>query len=550
MTTSAALNAYEYSQLPNGGDAENAGPFIRYLVLHAGSGDDPLECTLRTVLMADTSYEAVSYVWGSDVRDQQIICDGRTLALTTNLFRVLKRIRQPDAPRSIWADLICIDQDNLDEKGHQVGIMGQIYRHASRVLIHMGDKDQGHGPMVCSLLNNICYIIDSILPLIPKGWNTFPYPRSDEPILTDPRWDSLLLLLEETWFTRGWVVREAGFAQDGQVFWGDSEFSWVALMKTLNWLYKRGVKTLYAKGFDSRIPLAHLEIYEDRNAEYAKLFTTEMTWVDQSLLGYLSLTRQLNLKDPRDRIYAFLELVENEGRPVHLRPNYKDSYLHVYQQFAPTVTDDTALKVKGVIVDTVLYASEALDFSTTTIATVVEIWKAMEALVSDSPYPTLNRLSVFIGVLTAGTREGDVMDWLKSDAAYYRTIYENHGSPDHLAPPSWLAEDGSNILFHNTVKGYTHNRKITLSERGYMGLAPSLAQKGDSCGIIFGCTTPCILRPTELKDNYQYLGATFVVGQKHWRTSDGRVIFSEILGAAGSKDWSKWDVEEQDIYLC
>jgi len=614
MATTITLGPYKYEVLPQDQGADSTGPFIRYLILHAGSGDDPLECTLHTALMAESEYEAVSYVWGSDVRDQQIICDGRTLALTTNLFRVLQRVRQPDAPRSIWADLICINQDDLDEKGHQVGIMGQIYRHATRVLIHMGDNDRGHGPQVCSLLNNICYIIDSIIPLIPEGWNTFPYPRTDEPILTDPRWDSLRLLLEETWFTRGWVVREAGFSQEGQVFWGDSQFSWTSLMKTLNWLYKRGVSTLYAKDFDSCIPLAHLEIYEDRNAAYAKLFTTEMTWVDQSLLGYLSLTRQLNLKDPRDRIYAFLELVENQERQVHLRPNYKDPYLHVYQQFAveyirstgyigllsdvehdakslqsgipswvprwdlpltrtgyafapadsgyaaltarddtaapPTVTEDNALEVKGVIIDTVLYASEALDLSTTTTETIIEIWRALSSLVTKSPYPEASRLSVFIGVLTACTREGDVMDWLRSNAVYYRTIYEKHDNRDDLEPPSWLAEDGSISLFHNTVKGYTHNRKIILTERGYMGLAPSLAQKGDSCGIIFGCTTPCILRTTQRKDNFHYLGATFVVGRDHWRTSDGRIVFNEILGAAKSKDWAEWDVEEQDIYLC
>lgn len=108
--------AYQYSQLSHGANAEDGGHSIRYLVLHAGSADDPLECTLQTVSMAEATYEAVSYVWGSDVRDQQIICDGRSLAITTNLFKVLKRVRQPDATRSIWADLICIDQDNLDEK--------------------------------------------------------------------------------------------------------------------------------------------------------------------------------------------------------------------------------------------------------------------------------------------------------------------------------------------------------------------------------------------------------------------------------------------------
>jgi hypothetical protein len=601
------LGVYEYDELPQDDT-------IRYLTLHAGSGNDPLRCSLHTAPMPKTEFEALSYVWGSDVRDQQIICDGRTLALTTNLFLVLQRVRQPDAPRKIWADLISINQEDLDEKSHQVAIMGQIYRHASRVLIHMGNDDMGHGPQVCSLLSDICTVIDDILPMIPEGWNTFPYPNKDDLILTDPRWDSLRLLLGETWFTRGWVVREAGFGRGGQVFWGNSEFSWNSLMRTCNWLYKRAVKTLYAKDLDSRMPLAHVEVFEDRYPNYAKLFTTEMTWVNSSTLGYLSVTRDLNLKDPRDRIYAFLELVQDEKRQVRLIPNYKDPFLHVYQQFAiefirstgsigllsvvehneqslesgipswvprwdlrlsrtgyafapadsgypeltshdghvsePTVTNGTELKLKGVVIDTVLYVSDALNTSTTTIDTVSETWQVVAGLASCSPYPRRNRLSVFIGALTAGTRDGDLIDWLRSEAAYYQTIYENNGSPDDLEPPNWLAQTGNWGVFHNVVKGYTHNKRIVVTERGYMGLAPATTQKGDSCGIIFGCTAPCILRASRNINHFKYLGATFIVGRHCWQTSDGRAVFNEILGAATSKDWTDWNIEEQDIYLC
>ncbi|KAF2028418.1 hypothetical protein EK21DRAFT_101877 [Setomelanomma holmii] len=543
MSKAVELETYKYDVLPQT-------DVIRYLTLHAGSGDDLLRCTLHTAPMAETDYEAVSYVWGSDKRDQEIECDGRTLGLTTNLFHVLKRVRLPDASRSIWADLICIDQDNLDEKSHQVAIMGTIYRHASRVLIHMGIDDKGHGEQVCSLLADVVPIINAIRASIPEGWNTFPHPGPDDTILTDARWDSLRMLLDVTWFSRGWVVREAGFAQHGHVYWGSAEFSWDSLMMTCNWLYKRGVKALYAKSLDSRIPLAHLEVYEDRNSAYAKLFTTETTWVDQSLLGYLSLTRPLNLKDPRDRIYAFLELVDNQEQQIQIRPNYKDDFLDVYRDFAPSVTETTALMLKGVVVDSVLYASDTFDSATTTPDTIFALWKTIRSIASATPYPSMNRLSVFIGTLTAGTREGDVLEWLRSEAAYYRFIYEKSGDPNELEPPSWLAQGGSHRLFHNTVTGYTHHRKIILTNRGYLGLAPAVTQSGDSCGIIFGCTTPCILRPSVHKDNFQYLGPAFTFGQEHWRTSDGRVIFNDILGSAKSKDWEHWDVEEQDIYLC
>jgi hypothetical protein len=607
MTTPEILKAYEYDELPQS-------DVIRYLTLHPGAGNDPLQCSLHTAPMADTSFEAVSYVWGSDVRDQQIQCDGRTLALTTNLFRVLQRVRQPNTPRKIWADLICINQENLDEKGHQVAIMGRIYRHANRVLIHMGNDDRGHGPQVCSLLDTICATIDGILPMISDEWNAFPYPRQNDGILTDSRWESLRLLFEETWFSRGWVVREAGFAQDGQVYWGQSDFSWKSLMRTCNWLYKRAVKTLYAKGFEGKIPLAHVEVFEDSHPTYAKLFTDEMTWVKSSLLGYLSLTRELNLKDPRDRIYAFLELVQNEERQIHLRPNYKDHFLHVYQQFAveyirstayvgllsdvehdaqslesgipswvprwdicltrtgyafapadsgypaltsrnghisaPTVIDNVTLRTSGVVIDAILYASEPLSIDTTTISIIADIWKSVENAAHDSPYSGPNPLSVFMNILTAGTREGDLRTWQQSEAAYYRTIREKNGGLDDNELPLWLAHAGSNVLVHNTVKGYTHNRKIVLTERGYMGLAPTVAQKGDSCGIIFGCTTPCILRKVNNENMYRYLGAAYMIGKDHFQTTDGRTMFIEILGSANSKDWTEWDVEEQDIYLC
>jgi hypothetical protein len=590
MSSSKCLEPYEYDELPQS-------DVIRYLTLHPGSANDPLECTLHTAPMAETVFEAVSYVWGSEVRDQQIVCNGRTLALTTSLFRVLQRVRQPDEPRQIWADFICIDQGNLEEKGHQVAIMGHIYRHASRVLIYMGSDHQGHGPQVCSLLDTICTTIDGILPIIKDDWNTFPYPEQNDGIFTDLRWESLRLLLEETWFSRGWVVREAGFAQDGQVYWGNCEFSWNSLMRTCNWLYKRGAKTLYATGIDRKIPLAHIEVFEDRYPAYAKLFTTEMTWVKSSLLGYLCLTRQLNLKDPRDRIYAFLELVQNEERQVNLRPNYKDSFLRVYQEFAveyirstayigllsnvehdeqslesgipswvprwdicltrtgyafapadsgypaltsrtgsistPMVTGDATLKTNGAIIDTVLYASKLLDFDTTTTDMITDIWKSVENLVPDSPYPKHHRLSVFMTVLTAGTRDGDLKNWQRSESAFYQTICEKNGSSNDLKLPVWLAQAGSNVLF-----------------RGYIGLAPATAQKGDFCGIIFGCTTPCILRETIHENNYKYLGAAYMVGQDRWETSYGRVVFGEILGSANSKDWAEWEVEEQDVYLC
>lgn len=44
--------------------------------------------------------------------------------------------------RILWIDAICIDQNSLSEKTHQVGMIRDIYRGASRVLIWLGESDR------------------------------------------------------------------------------------------------------------------------------------------------------------------------------------------------------------------------------------------------------------------------------------------------------------------------------------------------------------------------------------------------------------------------
>jgi hypothetical protein len=39
-----------------------------------------------------------------------------------------------------WADQICIDQTNVAERGHPVGLMGSIYGHAERVFAYVGPE--------------------------------------------------------------------------------------------------------------------------------------------------------------------------------------------------------------------------------------------------------------------------------------------------------------------------------------------------------------------------------------------------------------------------
>ncbi|KAK7717638.1 hypothetical protein SLS64_003133 [Diaporthe eres] len=95
---------------------------------------------MKTVLLSDpsTKYEAISYVWGTDVMDHLISVDGRKLLITKNLDAALRQVRRPDQARALWADSICINQKDNDEKGYQVALMGQIYETSRCTMVCLG----------------------------------------------------------------------------------------------------------------------------------------------------------------------------------------------------------------------------------------------------------------------------------------------------------------------------------------------------------------------------------------------------------------------------
>ena len=46
----------------------------------------------------------------------------------------LRRLRTKANPRRLWIDQLCIDQENIDEVGPQVQLMGKVYQTASGVV--------------------------------------------------------------------------------------------------------------------------------------------------------------------------------------------------------------------------------------------------------------------------------------------------------------------------------------------------------------------------------------------------------------------------------
>jgi Heterokaryon incompatibility protein (HET) len=86
-------------------------------------------------------YVALSYVWGDSTIKRRIFVDGTPMAITQNLEAALYQLRNYPRVKQgfrIWADAICINQDDLNERAKQVARMKHIYASAWHIVIWLG----------------------------------------------------------------------------------------------------------------------------------------------------------------------------------------------------------------------------------------------------------------------------------------------------------------------------------------------------------------------------------------------------------------------------
>ncbi|KAE9379554.1 HET-domain-containing protein, partial [Stipitochalara longipes BDJ] len=108
------------------------------LLLSSKNFGDPVVCELKHSSLEEApQYEALSYVWGETNASEPIQLHGQEVTVRQNLLDALRHLRC-DRERTLWVDAICIDQENVLERNHQVGQMGFIYGFASRVISWLG----------------------------------------------------------------------------------------------------------------------------------------------------------------------------------------------------------------------------------------------------------------------------------------------------------------------------------------------------------------------------------------------------------------------------
>lgn len=89
-------------------------------------------------------YSTISYHSGDPKATSELLIDGHSFNAFANLARALTRVIKtwkeefPSQQLLNWADQICINQSDAEERGHQVNMMREIIRVLNRRLFVLG----------------------------------------------------------------------------------------------------------------------------------------------------------------------------------------------------------------------------------------------------------------------------------------------------------------------------------------------------------------------------------------------------------------------------
>ncbi|KAL9116142.1 MAG: hypothetical protein Q9227_000511 [Pyrenula ochraceoflavens] len=193
----AQMPQYTYDSLPTEGE------YFRLLRLLPGRKGSSIFCQLEILEFKPfpEPYVAVSYTWGAADTEHMILSiNGALLPVRNNLFKLLSAFRKSAETVTLWVDAVCIDQSSLDEKNHQVQLMGRIFRRARCVNAWLGSMG-GESDRFFEELREVIKILRS------ERW---PLPEYTGKLAKQV----VGALQRQAYWGRAWIVQELVLAQE------------------------------------------------------------------------------------------------------------------------------------------------------------------------------------------------------------------------------------------------------------------------------------------------------------------------------------------------
>ncbi|KIW02607.1 uncharacterized protein PV09_06055 [Verruconis gallopava] len=319
-TGQPSIPNYKYSPLPT----ESS---FRVLELLPGEKNADLAFRLHLEDWSKSPvYEALSYAWGDSKNKVPTLCDEQPLYITTNLRDGLIHLRQSDRSRFLWADAICIDQNNLEERGQQVSIMRQIYANATKVVVWLGKDEDGEAAKAAQFMQTLAISLCRRLPNELRDMKAMDdlYSLTDNAAFTDDKsaWLSVAWYFSRAWFQRLWVFQEVNSGPNVDVICGTSHLSWDVV----------GLAATYIK----RWPAVREHISNIHEGFWYNAYIMRSRHHQSTISAASMLLQGQNFvaSDPLDKVYALLGTRPLRKWESSLQPDYKRSRQSLYWEIA------------------------------------------------------------------------------------------------------------------------------------------------------------------------------------------------------------------------
>jgi len=282
------------------------------LIFPAAHYKDMLETIMFHADLEEVPFQALSHTCPEKDRTTMMHCNGRGLSVTESMYQALLGVRnaaQSDAFSIVWAEAVCIDQEDVRDRERHLHLVRDIFSSAHATLAHLGGtEDQRRKAFetidklheACkydefrdrleqdeidlSSLNHLC-IEDINLEIPPE--NRLEMSR----------------LFSHHWFERIWNWQEVGVSRKVCIMYGGGLRTWGYFADAAWCMYQLRWETsisddCLAPGV-SRDDLKHYHILHLDEHRDGALHGTTFT-----LLSLLTESRHFTAAHPLDRIFA------------------------------------------------------------------------------------------------------------------------------------------------------------------------------------------------------------------------------------------------------
>ncbi|MBE3048619.1 HET domain-containing protein [Candidatus Bathyarchaeota archaeon] len=295
---------------------------IRLLSVHEDA-EAEISCRVSVFdLSGCPRFIALSYVWGSPAVQHEITLNGHAFPIRSNLYSALKSIskhiktmvreqgsantspqdvsseidagehnrfqQSPGCWEYFWVDAICIHQQNVSERNHQVRMMSRIYERAAFVLAWLG--------LGCERALRLLATADPAQLRSVYMPYTYSFQKSEFS-------EALIPFLESDYWTRMWIVQEFVLARDVVFASGPVLVPWDRANKVFPEVYGYHARS----GYGSAATLV--------NERRQQMFRQKQG-VHPNLHELVRRFGLLECSDPRDKIFALSGLLGASSEDV------------------------------------------------------------------------------------------------------------------------------------------------------------------------------------------------------------------------------------------